>query len=97
MHNPKRSLEWRPFARNATALVPMEAKTEIKKYSKMNNVFRLVKRWDLSAGLYPTSYQIVWTMLLFRNSTTVSLFLCRVRTAQPYVGYVISRATNFLT
>jgi len=37
----------------------MEAKTEIKKYSKMNNVFRLVKRWDLSAGLYPTSYQIV--------------------------------------
>jgi len=24
-------------------------------------------------------------MLLFRNSTTVSLFLCRVRTAQPYI------------
>jgi len=24
-------------------------------------------------------------MVLFRNSTTVSLFLCRVRTLQPYV------------
>jgi len=24
-------------------------------------------------------------MLLFRNKTTVSLFLCRLRTAQPYV------------
>ena len=65
--------------------VPMEAETEIKKYSKINNVFILVKRQDLLAGLYPTSYRIAWPLLLFRNSTTVSLFLCGVRTAQPYV------------
>ena len=51
--------------------------------SKINNVFRLVKRQGLRAGLYPTSYRIAWTMLLFRNSSTVSLFLCHVSTAQP--------------
>jgi len=46
----------------------------------------LDKRQDLRAGLYPTSYDgLAWTMLLLRNSATVSLFLCRVRTAQPYV------------
>jgi len=36
----------------------MEAETDIKKYSKINNVFLLVKRQDLRAGLYPTSYRI---------------------------------------
>jgi len=38
-------------------LVPMEVK-QIKKYSKINNVFRLVKRQDLRAGLYSISYRI---------------------------------------
>jgi len=36
-------------------LVPMEVE-QIKKYSKINNVFRLVKPQDLRAGLYSTSY-----------------------------------------
>jgi len=36
---------------------------------------RMFKRQDLRAGLYPTSYRIAWTMLLFRNSTAVSFFL----------------------
>jgi len=41
--------------------------------------FASLKRQDLRAGLYPTSYRISRTMLLFRNSTAVTLFLCRVR------------------
>jgi len=41
----------RPF------LVPMEVETDLK-YSKINNVFRLVKRQGLRAGLYPISYRI---------------------------------------
>jgi len=57
----------RPF------LVPMEVETDLK-YSKINNVFRLVKRQGLRAGLYPISYRIAWTMLVFRNSSTVSFF-----------------------
>jgi len=43
----------------------------------------LVKRQDLRAGLYLTSHRMAWTMLFFRNSATVSLFLCRVKTSQP--------------
>ena len=56
---------------------------QILKYSKINNVLLLVKRQGLRAGRYPTSYQIAWTMQFFCNSSTVSLFLCQVRTAQP--------------
>ena len=63
-------------------LVPLEVETETKNILNITNFFRLVKRQDLHAGLYPTSYRMAWTMLLLRNSTTVSLFLCRVRTAQ---------------
>ena len=59
---------------------------QILKYSQINNVFRLVEGQGLRAGLYPTSYRRAWTMLLFRNSSTVSFFLCRVRTAQAQPG-----------
>ena len=64
-------------------------------YTKINNIFCLVKRQGLSAGLYPTSYQIEWTMQLFRNSYTVSFFLCRVRTAQPRVARLAFLTPNF--
>ena len=57
----------RPF------LVTMEVETEIKILWN-NQCFRRIKRQDLRAGLYPTSYWIALTMLLFRNSTTVSFF-----------------------
>ena len=67
----------------------MEVETEIKKYSKINNVYN-VKRQDLRAGLYPTSYQIAWKMLLFRNSAIVSLFLCRMTTVHRYVMSSVS-------
>ena len=74
-----RPFEWRPFAINAPFLVPMEIE-KIKKYSKIYNVFRLVKPQDLRAGLYSTCYRKAWILLLFRNGFTVSLFLrCRVR------------------
>ena len=36
-------------------------------------------------------------MLLFCNSTTVSLFLCRVRTAQPYVMLSQTQLLSLLT
>jgi len=50
---------------------------QILKYSEINKVFRLVKRQGLSAGLYPTTYGIARTMLLFLNSSTVYyLLLC---------------------
>ena len=65
---------WRPF------LVPTEVERDLK--ILLNNIFCVVKRQGLCAGLYPTSYRIAWTMLLFRNNYTVSFFLCHVRTAQ---------------
>jgi len=83
----------------APFLVPMQVE-QIKKYSKINNIFRLVKPQDLRAGLYSTTYRRAWTMLLFRNSSTVSLFLlCRVRTAQPSRLHKCSRvrSTQFST
>ena len=82
-----------------TFLVLIEVE-QIKKYSKINNVFHLVKPQDLRVGLYSTSYRRAWTMLLFRNSSTVSLFLlCRLRTAQPSRLHKRSRvrSTQFST
>jgi len=52
----------RPF------LMPTEVEAEIKKFSEMNNVFRLVKRQDLRAGIYPTSYRTARTMPFFNSN-----------------------------
>ena len=47
-------------------VVPMEVETDFK------------KRQGLCAGLYPTSYRIVGTMLLFRNNfNLIYLFMSR--------------------
>ena len=78
-----RPVGWRSFGINALLFGAHGSRNRDKKYSKINNFFRLAKRQDLHAGLYPTSYVIACTMLLFRNSSTVSLFLCHVRTTQP--------------
>jgi len=51
----------------------MEVEREIIKYSKLNNVFLLVKRQDLRDVLNPNFYRIACTMLLFRN-TVVPVF-----------------------
>jgi len=48
--------EWRPFAINVPHLGVHKTRNRNKKYSKINNVFRLVERQDLRAALYPTSY-----------------------------------------
>jgi len=77
-----RPLEWRPFAINAPLFGAHGSRNRFKNTLKINNVFRLVKRQGLRAGLYPSPYRRAWRMLLFRNSSTVSFF-CRVRTAQP--------------
>ena len=64
-------------------LVPLEIKTDIKNCSKLNYVLHFVELQDLRAErLASLCYRIVSTML-FRNSTTVPLFLSRMRTAQP--------------
>jgi len=51
-----RPLQWRPFSINAPLFGVHQSRNRDKKYFKINNVFRLVKRQDLCAGLYPTSY-----------------------------------------
>jgi len=62
--------------------VPIEIKTDIKNYSKLNYVLHFVELQDLRAErLVSLCYRIVSTML-FRKSTTVPLFLSRMRTAQ---------------
>jgi len=51
---PKRL--WRPFAINAPHFGAHACRNRDKKYSKINIVFRVVKRQDIRAELYPTSY-----------------------------------------
>jgi len=51
-------LEWRPFAINAPLFDAYGSRNRDKKHPKINNVFRLVKRHYLQAGIYPTSYGI---------------------------------------
>ena len=77
-----RLLERRPFAINAPLFGAHGTRNRDKNILN-KQFFRVVKRQDLRAGLCPTSSWIAWTVLLFRNSTTVSLILCRVRTAHP--------------
>jgi len=48
----------RPFAINAPLFGAQGSRNRDKKYSKITNVFRLIKRQDLRAGPYPTSYRI---------------------------------------
>jgi len=43
---------------NAPLFYAHGSRNRDKKYSKINNVFRLVKRQDLRAVLYSTSYRI---------------------------------------
>ena len=53
-----RPLKWCPFAINAPLFGAHGTRNRDRKYPKTNNVFRLVKRQDLRAELYPTSYRI---------------------------------------
>jgi len=62
----------------------VEVEREIKNPLK-NNVLLLAQRQDFPAGIYPNSYRTAQTTLLFRNTTTISLCLCRVTTALHYV------------
>jgi len=38
--------KWRPSVINAPPLMPTQVETEIKQYSKINNILRLVQRQD---------------------------------------------------
>ena len=76
-------LEWRPFAINAPLFGSHGSRNKFWNTPKWVIFFALCKRQGLRDGLYPTSYRISWTVLLFRNNSTVSLFLCRERIAQP--------------